>query len=235
MAVAGMESHPQMGPDHDRTLAAKENLAMTYREIGEAYYKEAHDLMEEVTAKRMKILGREAPYTLVAKSNLAYVKHAMGNYAEAEEIFRAGLPIAERNLGEDHHGVMAARRRLAETLAAQQKYDEAEEIFLWLLDRDKYTGGLRAEGAIKGDYKDRIFTLYQFVLFWEKQNKLNEALDNCEELCVILTKSVHPIAEVARNKRKDLQSRFAGISSSLEADSCDSSPISPGDKSNDYA
>lgn len=233
-AVAGMISHPQMGSDHEKTLAAKENLALAYREIGEEYYKEAHELMEEVVAKRVKLLGRESPFTLVGKSNLAYVKHAMGDHAEAEKIIRQGLPIADRNLGEDHHGVMAARRRLADILTAQNKYDEAEEIFWRLLDRNKYMGGVRKEGAIKGDYKDRIFTLYQFVLFWEKQDKMKEALDTCDELCEILKKSVHPIARLAQDKRKDLRSRSRGNSSSPNSDWCDSSPIGASDISKEY-
>jgi tetratricopeptide (TPR) repeat protein len=228
-AITGMESHPQMGSDHEKTLLAKENLALAYREIGEAWYKEAHELMEEVVAKRLRMLGRESPFTLIAKSNLAYVKHAMGDHVEAEKLIRQALPIADRNLGEDHPGVMASRRRLAEILAAQRKYDEAEKIYRRLLDRNKYSGGVRQGGAIKGEHKDRIFTLYQFVLFLEKQEKIEEALESCNELCEILEKSVHPIARIAKDKRKDLCSRSGGTASSPDSDRCDSSPIAASD------
>lgn len=56
-AIDGMASHPQMGPDHEKTLEVKENLALAYRETGEIHYEEALDLMGEVLAKRSTILG----------------------------------------------------------------------------------------------------------------------------------------------------------------------------------
>ena len=204
-AIEGMKSHPDMGPTHEKTLIAKENLALAYREIGGEYLQTAHHLMEEVLNERLRILGREQPYTLIAMSNFAYIKHAMGDHVGAEHLIRKGIPIAERNLGEDHHGVLAAQRRLAEILAAQKRYQEAEDIFRRLLDPNKYVGGVRKEGPVKGDHKDRIYTLYQFVLFWEHQGKTKEALATCEELCEVLEKSVHPIAQVAKDKRKDLR------------------------------
>lgn len=204
-AIEGMKSHPHMGPTHEKTLIAKENLAMTYREIGGQNLQTAHQLMTEVLNERLKMLGRESPYTLWAMSNLAYVKHAMGDHVEAECLIRKGLPIAERNLGTDHHGVLAAQRRLAEILAAQKRYQEAENIFKRLLDRNKYVGGVRKAGPVKGDHKDRIFSLYQYVLFLEQQGKIKEALATCEELCQVLEKSVHPIAKIAEDKLTDLR------------------------------
>jgi tetratricopeptide (TPR) repeat protein len=204
-AIEGMEKHAQMGSDHEKTLYAKENLAMTIRELGAAYYEEAHALLEEVVEKRTKLMGKESPWTLMAKSNLAYVKHSMGNHTEAETILRTGLVVADRNLGRDHHGVLATRRRLAEILTAQKKYDEAEKIYIELLDLKLYEGGLREDGAIKGDQKDRIFSLYQFVTFWETQNKVDVALKYCEHLCEILKDSVHPIADLSKKKRSILQ------------------------------
>jgi tetratricopeptide (TPR) repeat protein len=204
-AIEGMKSHPNMGPTHEKTLIAKENLALAYREIGGEYLQPAHHLMEEVLNERSKILGRDQPYTLWAMSNLAYIKHAMGDHVEAENLIRKGMPIAERNLGEDHHGVLGAKRRLAEILAAQKRYQEAEDIFRRLLDPNKYVDAVRKEGPVKGDHKDRIYTLYKYVLFWEQQGKTKEALATCEEVCEVLGESKHPIAQFARDKRKDLR------------------------------
>ena len=160
-AIDGMASHPQMGPDHEKTLEAKENLALAYRETGEIYYEAAFQLMEEVVAKRSTMLGRESPFTLMAKSNLAYVKHAMGAYLEAEQIIRQVLPIAERNLGSDHPGVLAMKRRLADILAAQKKDDEAEKIVVQVLGRNKYVDGhdisrRQVETSPDGDNYDDI-------------------------------------------------------------------------------
>ena len=206
-ALKGMLT--KLGPTHERTLAAKENIALAYREIGGAYLDEAHELMEEVLEERTKLLGREQPWTLMAMSNLAYVKHTMGDHEEAERIIQKGMTIAERNLGEDHHGVLAAKLRLALILTAQQRYDEAKTLFKFLLDRDKYAGVERTEGNIKGYHSSWIFTLYQYVLFWEHQGKVKEALDSCEELCKVLEGSKHRIRKMAYDKRDDLTRRFA--------------------------
>ncbi len=206
-AVEGMTT--KMGPTHERTLTAKENLAMAYRELGGAYLDEAHEIMEEVLRERTVILGREQPYTLAAMLNLAYIKHAMGEHKEAEEIINKGMPIAERNLGENHTGVLAAKLRLAEILTAQERYEEAKALFKILLDRNNYADALRTEGAIKGDHKDRIWTMYQYVLFWEHQGRIKDALNTCEELCVLLESSTHAIRRMAFEKREDLMTRYA--------------------------
>jgi tetratricopeptide (TPR) repeat protein len=206
-ALKGMKT--KLGPTDERTLAAKENIAMAYREIGGAYLDEAHALMEEVLEERTKLLGREQPFTLIAMSNLAYVKHTMGDHEEAERIIRKGLPVGERNLGETHHGVLAAKLRLAIILTAQKRYEEAKAIFKFVLDRDKYADSVRTDGAIKGYHGSWIFAFYQYVLFWEHQGKVKEALDACEELCKVLESSTHRIRKIVFDKREDLTKRFA--------------------------
>jgi tetratricopeptide (TPR) repeat protein len=204
-AIEGMKSHPTRGLTHEKTLIAQENLALTYRELGGGYLQRAHRLMEEVLKQRLQILGREQSCTLIAISNLAYIKHAMGDHVGAESLIRKGMLIVESNLGENHHGVLAAQRRLAEILAAQKRYEEADSIFRRLLDPNKYVGGVRKEGPVKGDYKDRMYTLYLYVLFWQNQGRVKKALATCEELCEVLERSEHPIAQIAKDKRKDLR------------------------------
>lgn len=203
-ALAGMEKHAEMGSDHEKTLSAKERLACAILQLGPSYYDQAHTLLEEVVAKRSKLLGKESPYTLLSIQNLAFNKHKMGNHSEAETMMRAGLVIADRNLGRSNHGVLNARRRLAQILAAQQKYAEAEETFLEVCDVKHYKDSLANTDLIKNDHSDRIFSLYLFVKFWEAQGKIANALKYCEELCKILKKSVHIMADTAREKQASL-------------------------------
>ncbi|KAH7348666.1 hypothetical protein BKA65DRAFT_584483 [Rhexocercosporidium sp. MPI-PUGE-AT-0058] len=210
-ALEGILKHPTMGPDHEKTILAKEHLAV----IGEQYYEEAHEMMLDVVERRIRTMGKEAPWTLMALCNLAVTKHLLGNNNEAEDIIRKGLIIAERNLGVDHPGVLSAKRRLARVLTAQSKFEEAEKLYVYLLDRQHYQGGIRESGSVKGDQKDRIFTLYQFVEFWEAQKDYKQALAHCHDLCQILHTSIHPIAEMSRSKRDDLR-RLGGISPSIE-------------------
>ncbi len=94
-------------------------------------------------------------------------------------------------------------------LTAQEQYEEAKTLFTFLLDRDKYADSVRTDGAIKGYHASWILAFYQYVLFWEHQGKVKEALDACEELCKVLESSTHRIRKMAFDKREDLANRFA--------------------------
>jgi tetratricopeptide (TPR) repeat protein len=203
-AIAGMEIHPKMGPTHEKTLAAKENLAMTYREIGGELLNDAHRLMEDVLKQRHNTLGKEQPYTLMAMCNLARVKHSMNKLEEAETLLLKAIPVAERNLGKNHTGVTMGKFRLAQIRASQKRYNEAEEIFKYVLEPQRYTTMAREEGHVKGDHPDRIFAMFSFVEFYEQQGKIQEAISTCEELAYVLRESVHPIADKVRDKQKKL-------------------------------
>ena len=203
-ATAGMVDHPKLGPTHETTLSAKENLAMTYREIGGELVNDALKIMEDVLKQRRDILGREQPFTLMAMCNLAWVKHAMNEMEEAESLLREAMPIAERNLGKDHAGVTIARLRLAQVLTGQKRYDEAEEIFRYILEPHRYAASARQEGHVKGDHPERIFAMFCFVEFYEQQEKIEDAISICDELARVLIQSVHPIANKVRDKRKEL-------------------------------
>ncbi|TVY47670.1 Kinesin light chain [Lachnellula occidentalis] len=215
-AVEGMIANEKMGSRHVKTLDAKENLAMTYRDLGGKYLQPAHELMEEVVKVRTEILGRENPFTLNALCHLAYVKNAMGENEEAERIFRKHLPIAQRNLGLDHTGVVAARMRFAIVLTDRGKHDEAEKLFQALSNPKLYADANRTDGAIKGDHSHRIFVLWHFVLHWEKRGFIKEALETCQDLCDLLKKSVHRIATLARDKFEELGAQLEAASHSID-------------------
>jgi hypothetical protein len=81
-----------LGSTHLHTLTAMESLAMTYLQIGkEERLEEALKLMEEVLAQRRNKLDKEQPYTLLAICNLARMKSALGEGAEAEQMMHAAL------------------------------------------------------------------------------------------------------------------------------------------------
>ena len=203
-AIAGMVNHPRLGPTHEATLSAKEHLAMTYCEIGGQLLKDALKIMEGVLNQRRETLGKEQPYTLMAMSNLAWVKHAMNEMEEAEGLLRKAILIAEGILGMDHPGITAARLRLAQVLAGQKRYDEAEAIFKYILEPHRYAASARQEGHVKGDHADRIFAMFTLVEFYERQDKIEDAINTCDELARVLKNSVHPIANKVRDKRNKL-------------------------------
>jgi tetratricopeptide (TPR) repeat protein len=208
-AVSGFTS--LLGAEHTKTLAAKESLSVAYIETQDpALLREAHALMEEVFRSRRKTLGKEHPYSLLAKFNLARVKDALGLYAEAESLLRDAVSVATRNLGEKHLGVVAGRFRLAEVLSHRGRYEEAERMFASVTGRKWYI----ATAGGDGDHPDRIMALYSLVECFQRQGKWEDGLRVVKELEGVLRgrSSVHPIVDRVAARRAELEREEAGAS-----------------------
>ncbi|KAL8775872.1 MAG: hypothetical protein Q9194_003555 [Teloschistes cf. exilis] len=170
-----------LGGAHEKTLIAKESLAMACFSFegdvlvrGEA----AHDLMVEVLAERTSKLGKEHPWTLFAVLNLARSKRALGDYTEAERLLRTTIPIAQRNLGENHFGTLAGTTHLAQVLARQGRFDEAEQMFNDVIQRHRYASSARADG----EHPDRIAALWLLVGCYQTHGKTDDAIQVGNEL-----------------------------------------------------
>jgi tetratricopeptide (TPR) repeat protein len=218
-AIVGMEK--VLGPTNLKTLSAKESLAMAYMELGGTLLDRAHDLMEEVFQNRRDKLGKEQPYTLIAISNLAQVKTAMGRTDEAEELLLKILPIAERNLGKNHIGVIAGRCRLAQSLTRQRRFEEAETIYNNILERHRYAAAARKDSAkrLDDDHPDRIIAMYWLTDCYQAQGKLEEAIRVCDALAYIVRNVMHPIVQKVREKKEGLTALQKGPMESLESPS----------------
>ncbi|KAJ5197430.1 Tetratricopeptide-like helical [Penicillium cf. viridicatum] len=103
------ECKKHWGPTHEKTLETKDNLAGIWGFMGEQHLPLALQMSEEVTLIRKETLGHEHPLTLKSTLTVAKIKTAMNQFEEAEQIFLEGLPIAKRNLGENHLGTLTAR------------------------------------------------------------------------------------------------------------------------------
>ncbi|KAL8759088.1 MAG: hypothetical protein Q9184_003729 [Pyrenodesmia sp. 2 TL-2023] len=130
------ELQQQLGPSHQDTLSAMDDLAMSYLErstdsatAGEDLPR-AHAIILDVVDRRKKKLGKDHPLTLWAIANLARVENARGNCSEAESLFRAGLLVAERNLGPTHIGTLYGKTYLAYVLLCQKRYGDAEALLV---------------------------------------------------------------------------------------------------------
>lgn len=108
--VTGLKQ--QLGPSHQDTLSAMDDLAMSYleRSVDSAIAGEdlpyAHRIILDVVELRKKRLGKDHPLTLWTIASLARVENAQGHCSEAESHLRAGIIIAERNLGPTHIGTL---------------------------------------------------------------------------------------------------------------------------------
>ncbi|RDL38843.1 Uncharacterized protein BP5553_03183 [Venustampulla echinocandica] len=203
-----------LGPTHLQTLTAMEDLAMSYLDCGEEWLERAHDLMIEVLSQREFRLGKEQPFTLLAICNLARVKSAMDQTAEAEELFRDAIPIAERSLGMNHFGTLSGKAHFARVLVRQKRYDEAEEIFIKVVEKQRYASAAREDG----DHPDRIFALWYLVECYALHGKVDDALERVDELDEIVATiggeglgKLHPIQKRLAVKRGELERAQGGI------------------------
>lgn len=206
-AVEGLSKAKSFGPTHAKTLEAKECLALSCIDLPGADLQSAHDIMIEVKRERKQRLGTEQPWTLLARCNLARIKSAMGDTAEAEKLMRKVLPIAQRNLGENHFGTLMGKTHLAHILVRQKRYDEAEEIFLDVIQRHRYGSAARDDG----EHPDRIFAMRYLLMCYKEQGKFREALNMCDQIQEAISTIggqglglLHPIAKWLEAVREDL-------------------------------
>jgi serine/threonine protein kinase len=81
-----------LGLEQTDTLAAMNNLALSYEEVGRT--DEAIKLQEEALALDRKVLGPEHPDTLMAMNNLAITYKVAGRKYEALKLFESALAVA---------------------------------------------------------------------------------------------------------------------------------------------
>ncbi|KAL9070229.1 MAG: hypothetical protein Q9157_005893 [Trypethelium eluteriae] len=173
-AVSGMEE--VLGHDHHDTLWAKENLARVMVDLNVDDLEQAEILIKEVLDKRRATLGKEHPFTLLAMANTAFVQNACGRVKEAEELIRAGLNVANRNLAKDHVGILNGRNILGAILLQQKRYQEAEEILVDTTERQKHMKSHR------GDYHpDRLVGLVELAKCYRLQGKIELSIQTCDE------------------------------------------------------
>jgi len=89
---------------------------------------------------------------------------------------RAALPIAERNLGDNHFGTLAGH--LAQVLVRQGRYHEAEEIFINVVQPQHYKSAARDDG----EHPDRILALWYLLNCYQLQGKIEHAIRTCDDL-----------------------------------------------------
>ena len=112
-----------LGADHPKTLAARDNLAVTYRIAGRTT--EAIALHERTAADCERVLGADHPATSAARNNLALAYRAAGRTTEAIALHHQTLTTRERVLGPDHPRTLASRNNLALAYRAAGRTTEA--------------------------------------------------------------------------------------------------------------
>ena len=114
----------------------------------------------------------------------ATILQKMGQYADAEPLFRRALAIDEKALGKDHPDVASSLNNLALLLYSQGKYGEAEPLCRRALAIH--------EKALGKDHPDVAIDLNNFALLLYSQGKYGEAEPLYRRALVIREKALGP-------------------------------------------
>ncbi|CAG8060326.1 unnamed protein product [Penicillium salamii] len=135
-----------LGPKHPKTLVAQLDLADIVGFRGEDHLEPSLRIIEELVYHFTKKLGREHPLTLRSKLTMAKIKIALNMFEEAEELFREGLPAAERNLGANHLGTLTGHAWRGHSYWRQGRYSEAQSVFEDVMKKQNWERTKRADG-----------------------------------------------------------------------------------------
>lgn len=190
-AVQGLSK--LLGPDHDKSLTAKESLcrtALVLREEREHTF-DPLEMITEVFETRKAKFGKEHPLTLLATANLVIAKMEAGHLDDAEKIVRDGLEVAVRTLGAEYYGTIHGHDILGCVLFQQGRFAEAEEVFNQVVESQR-----RLE-IRRGDYHpERPTSLIQLAKVVFHQGRVEESIKICEETIEglgIISKESHPL------------------------------------------
>jgi tetratricopeptide (TPR) repeat protein len=115
-----------LGNEHEDTLAAMANLAISYKAIGS--FQKALELEEKVLGERRTKLGVEHRNTLRTAGNLAESYNRLGRYEEAVELGKHMLEVKRRVLGPEDADTVMAMFNLAVSYSKLRQNQEALEL-----------------------------------------------------------------------------------------------------------
>jgi tetratricopeptide (TPR) repeat protein len=128
-----------LGAEHPDTLAARDNLALSYWSAGRIA--DAIALQEQVLADRERLLGPEHPDTLTARTNLATSYWSAGRTADAIALQEQVLADRERLLGPEHPDTLTVRNNLATSYYSAGRIADAIALQERVLaDRERLLG-----------------------------------------------------------------------------------------------
>ena len=113
-----------LGPDHPRTLAARNNLAAAYRSAGRL--DQAIDLFEQTLTDSLRVLGPDHPHALAARNNLADAYWSAGRLDQAIDLFEQTLTETLRVLGPDHPNTRIFRDNLVDAYRAVGRSEDTK-------------------------------------------------------------------------------------------------------------
>ena len=156
-----------LGPDHPRTLVARNNLAVAYWSVGRL--EQAIPLFERTLTDRERILGPEHINTLISRNNLAKAYQDAGKLEQAIPLFERTLADRERILGPDHPDTLASRGNLAGAYKSVGRLKQAIDLYeRTLADTERVLGP---------DHPHTLTSRGNLAYAYESVGRLEQAID----------------------------------------------------------
>jgi tetratricopeptide (TPR) repeat protein/tRNA A-37 threonylcarbamoyl transferase component Bud32 len=156
----------RLGPNHRDTLAAMNNLSMTYTAQGRPA--DAVQLQEETLALRQAYLGPDDPDTLISINNLAVGYNLVGRGADALALREQAVPLFHSRLGPDHRHTLALMANLAGSYYSEGRYADAVKLFEETLERQKIKPG--------PEHSDTLMTMTNLAAGYKALGRHTDAL-----------------------------------------------------------
>ena len=181
-----------LGPDHPRTLVARNNLAVAYWSVGRL--EQAIPLFERTLTDRERILGPEHINALISRNNLAKAYQDAGKLEQAIPLFERTLADRERILGPDHPDTLTSRGNLAYAYKSVGRIKQAIDLYeRTLADTERVLGP---------DHPHTLTSRGNLAYAYESVGRLEQAIDLYERTLADRERVLgpdHPDTLVSRN------------------------------------
>ena len=171
-----------LGPDHPRTLTARNNLANAYRSAGKL--EQAIDLHKRTLADRERVLKSNHPDILASRNDLANAYRSAGKLEQAIDLHKRTLADRERVLKSNHPDILASRNDLASTYESAGRLDQAITLY-----EQNLTEALRVLGP---DHPDTLASRGNLANAHRSAGRLKQAIPLFERTLVDIERVLGP-------------------------------------------
>lgn len=201
------ETEKVKGPEHLKTLMARNNLGVILTAQGKAA--EAEKELRAVLALAEKTLGSEDSTSLAIRQNFAATLTYQLKFDEAEKESREVLALTEKVFGPDHRDTLKRRMNLAILMAKEGKNEEAERDL-----RIVIKALTRLDGA---EHPDTLYGRMNLALALNNQRKYNEGETEGRDVLAIQERVLGPEHPMTLRSRASLALCLKGQRKNVEA------------------
>jgi serine/threonine-protein kinase len=167
---------------HPRSLGLHLELGRTYKELER--FDEARIALDTYARFAREITGDKHPDVDAAIFELAQLASDLGDFAEAERLFRDVLARDVARFGSDHQNVALDKGQIAMVLANLARYSEAEQLYREALEIQRR--------QLEPTHPEIATTLGNLANLLHRAMRLEEAMMLARERLDLLTKAHRP-------------------------------------------